>query len=80
MIGESVNKNVKILNISRAFVFFFANLGTKLNLPFNLESLHKLTENYVVSNKKIKNALGVNLPLDSKEGLMHTFASFKNKF
>jgi nucleoside-diphosphate-sugar epimerase len=81
LIGESVNKNVKILNISRAFVFFFANLGTKLQLPFNAEILQKLTENYVVSNKKIKNSLGVNLPLDTKEGLRYTLASFrKNKF
>ena len=79
LIGESANKNVKILNISRAFIIFFANLASKLKLPFNFEALQKLTENYVVSNMKIKNALGVNLPLDTKEGLRHTFASFRKK-
>jgi hypothetical protein len=32
----------------------------------------------VVSNKKIVNAIGKELPIDSKKGLLETFESFKN--
>jgi hypothetical protein len=36
-----------------------------------------LTDSYVVSNAKLKNAIGKNLPLSTREGLLHTFLSFK---
>ena len=35
---------------------FCARFGTLLHLPLNEERLRKLTENYVVSNAKIKAA------------------------
>jgi lipopolysaccharide export system protein LptA len=47
-------------------------------LPFNTERLHKLTESYVVCNKKIIKALGKPLPVSSKDGLLKTFHSFTN--
>jgi hypothetical protein len=40
--------------------------------------LQKLTENYVVSNKKLINAIGKPLPIESKEGLLKTFNHSKN--
>lgn len=36
-----------------------AKVGSMLHLPLNTERLRKLTENYVVSNEKIKKALGI---------------------
>jgi len=48
-----------------------------LHLPLNTERLHKLTENYVVSNKKIKQAVGIkNMPVTAHEGLTKTLKSF----
>ena len=55
---------------------FCAWLGTLLHLPLNAERLRKLTENYVVSNAKIKAALGIDrMPVRAEEG-MRTIKSF----
>jgi hypothetical protein len=40
------------------------------------ERLQKLTENYQVSNKKIKEAIQKNLPLSAEKGIKKTIASF----
>jgi hypothetical protein len=53
-----------------------ARVGDILKFPLNSERLQKLTESYIVSNAKIIKALGVQLPVSSKEGLMRTFKSF----
>jgi nucleoside-diphosphate-sugar epimerase len=54
-----------------------AKVGDWLKLPLNSERLNKLTENYVVSNAKIKKALGKELPISAREGLKKTIESFK---
>ena len=47
---------------------FCARLGTLLHLPLNAERLRKLTENYVVSNAKIKAVLGIDrMPVRAEE-------------
>lgn len=76
MIGESKGKKVRILNLSQNLIKSLALIGDLLKLPLNSERLQKLTESYVVSNAKIKEALGKPLPVSSKEGLMRTFKSF----
>ena len=48
-----------------------------LHLPLNSERLQKLTENFVVSNQKIVKAIGKPLPIESKDGLLRTFESFR---
>lgn len=41
--------------------------------------MQKLTENYVVSNAKIKAALGIDhMPVRAKDGLLETITSFKS--
>lgn len=55
-----------------------AKAGTALHLPLNSERLAKLTENYVVSNAKIKQALGIEkLPVTATQGLTETIQSFQ---
>ena len=76
MIAESKGKKARILNVSKNFIKVLARVGDSLKLPLNSERLQKLTESYVVSNFKIKAALGKPLPVSSKEGLMQTFKSF----
>ena len=55
-----------------------ARVGGWLYLPLDLESLCKLTEDYVSSNAKIKAALGVErMPVGAREGLRRMVESFK---
>lgn len=76
MIAESKGKKANILYISKTLIKILAHIGDFLKLPLNSERLQKLTESYVVSNAKIKAALGKQLPVSSKEGLIRTFQSF----
>jgi len=76
IIGKVVNKKAKILKISKSVVKLIAKVGDVLPLPINSERVQKLTENYVVSNAKIKKAMQKNLPLSAEKGLEKTIASF----
>ena len=75
---EAMEKQPRIWKMNKRFMEACAGLGTLLHLPLNTERLCKLTENYVVSNAKIKAALGIDkLPVTAKEGLMKTIRSFE---
>jgi nucleoside-diphosphate-sugar epimerase len=76
LIAESQNRKPKVLKIFRSLIEGVAKIGDKLHLPLNSERLHKLTSSYVVSNAKIKAAIGKPLPVSSRDGLMKTFQSF----
>ena len=78
IICEAMGKQPHIWKMNKRFMEGCAGLGTLLHLPLNTERLRKLTENYVVSNAKIKAALGIDkLPVTAKEGLMKTIRSFE---
>ena len=62
--------------MSKVLIKLLAKLGDILNLPLTTLRLQKLTESYVVSNQKIKNAIGKPLPVSSREGLFKTFIFF----
>lgn len=80
IICETMNKKARIWRISRSMMESIARMGAVLHLPLNSERLRKLTENYVVSNQKIKDALGMDkMPIRAKEGLKLTIQSFENK-
>lgn len=76
ILSESMGTKVRLWKLSSSFIRFIAKIGDKIKLPLNSERLDKLTENYVVSNAKIKQALGIKLPLSAKEGLIKTANSF----
>ena len=76
IIAESKGKKANILNLSRNLIRLLARIGDYLKLPLNSERLKKLTESYLVSNAKLKVALGKPLPVSSKNGLIRTFQSF----
>jgi nucleoside-diphosphate-sugar epimerase len=78
LIAESKNQKARIWKFNRSFVKAMAKVGTVCKFPFNSERLRKLTENYVVSNQKMKTALKINnLPVDVRTGLKHTFVAFE---
>lgn len=76
LIAQSKNRKPKFLKIPKEFLEFVASIGDRLHLPLNTERLKKLTSSYVVSNSKIKAAIGKPLPVSSREGLLKTFISF----
>lgn len=77
---EAMGKKARIWRINRHLMEAVASIGTTLHLPLNEERLGKLTENYVVSNAKIKKALGIErMPVRAKEGLRKTVLSFLRK-
>lgn len=78
LIAESVDKRPRILNISAGLMKGIAKVGDTLYLPLDTQRLQKLTENYVVSNEKLKQALGVEkMPVSAREGLLKTLRSFR---
>jgi nucleoside-diphosphate-sugar epimerase len=77
LIAEARGKSPKLFYLSKNFVITLAKVGSHLKLPFNTERLEKLTENYIVSNKKIVLALGKKMPVETEAGLVKTFNSFK---
>ena len=76
ILAESQNKKPRIWNFSKSLIKALAKLGDLLRLPLTTERLQKLTESYVVSNQKIKSAIGKELPVSAKDGLLKTFNSF----
>jgi nucleoside-diphosphate-sugar epimerase len=77
LIAKTLNKKPYILHVPKTFVHFLSRIGNLLKLPLNIERLQKLTESYVVSNEKIKSALGKPFPSSAEYGLLKTFHSFK---
>lgn len=78
LIAQSQNRKPVILKIAKEVIEGVASFGDKLHLPLNTERLQKLTSSYVVSNAKIKAAIGKSLPMSSRDGLLKTFKSFNS--
>jgi len=76
MMSEILCKPTRILKVPKLLIRFIAKVGDFLPLPINSERLLKLTENYEVSNLKIKNAIQKKLPISSSEGIKKTLISF----
>lgn len=80
IICEATGKHARIWKLNRALMEGCATVGSVLHLPLNRRRLRKLTENYVVSNSKIKMALGIErMPVSAREGLLKTIRSFEGK-
>jgi nucleoside-diphosphate-sugar epimerase len=77
IMAASQNKKARIWNIPANLIETIARLGGYVHLPLNSERLKKLTESYVVSNQKIKKAVGIEkMPVAAVEGLGRTFEAF----
>lgn len=80
LIADAIGKKAKVWSISPSIIKGFAKLGDIAKLPVNTERLEKLTENYVVSNQKIKRALKIKcMPVSANDGLRKTIKSFKSQ-
>ena len=80
VICSALGKKAHIWRIPRGLMNGFAKIGDVLHLPLNTQRMQKLTENYVVSNAKIKAALGMKeMPVRAKDGLRETIKSFAGR-
>lgn len=77
ILAKSQNRKPKIWQVSKGLIHIAAKIGNVFKLPLDEERLHKLTDSYIVSNQKIKTAIGKPLPISSRDGLQKTFNSFK---
>jgi len=81
ILAVALGKKPRIWRVPARIVCALATAGTLLHLPFNRERLTKLTENYVVSNEKIKHALSIDwLPISVGDGVAETARYFSEKF
>ncbi len=75
----ALGKKSHTWKVPKGFIKFGAKIGDVLHLPLNTFRLDKLTENYVVSNEKIKRALNIErMPVEARDGLTKTIQSFQN--
>ncbi len=79
LIGGVLGRKQRLLAIPRGLLKMMARAGDLVKLPLNSEKLKKLTENYVVSNRKIKQVLGIpKMPVSAADGLRKTIESFRS--
>lgn len=77
-INKALDRKAKFLSIPKGLIETVAKCGDMIKFPLNSERVKKLTESYIVSNQKIKSALGIDkLPLTAEEGIEKTIKSFK---
>lgn len=80
IIGKVTDKKVMNFALPKGIVKGIAKIGDIVPIPLNSKRLSKMTSDLVVSNEKIKKALGIDsLPVSAEEGLEKTIRSFKDK-
>jgi len=78
LIAESLGRRPHAWRVNPGLVRWCARVGDRLHLPLTSERLDKLTESYVVSNAKLRRALGLDrFPVTAEDGLRRTLASFR---
>ncbi|MCR9132584.1 MAG: NAD-dependent epimerase/dehydratase family protein [bacterium] len=78
IIAEVSQKKSRIWKVSKSIIRVVAKVGNVLPIPLNEERLEKLTENYLVTNEKIKKELDIeSMPISAKVGMRKTLQSFE---
>jgi nucleoside-diphosphate-sugar epimerase len=77
ILAKASDQKLKLWRINPVLIRSLAKLGDILKLPLTTERLNKLTENYIVDNTKIKQALGKEFPVRATEGIIKTIKSFQ---
>ena len=77
LMARALGKRPRIWRVPAGLIRCIARCGDVLRLPLNSERLKKLSESYVVSNAKIKKALGwERMPVSARDGMRKTLESF----
>jgi nucleoside-diphosphate-sugar epimerase len=78
MIADATNRKGRIWKIPPAILNILAKIGNHVPFVLNEHRLKKLTGDFIVSNEKIKKAIGKPLPVRASEGLEITLNSLRN--
>ncbi|KGN98310.1 hypothetical protein HQ36_02515 [Porphyromonas gingivicanis] len=79
VIASTVNKPSRVVSLPKFVWRGIASLGSMLKMPFNKIILQKLTENYVVDNRRIKKVLNIKeMPYETTSEVAKTIRSFLN--
>lgn len=79
LMAEVREIKAKVWNIPKGIVHRMASVGDVLRLPLNNHRLKKLTEDFRVSNQKLKSSLNIQeMPISAIEGMRKTLKSFSN--
>ncbi len=71
LISSAIGRKARIWCINKHIISALAYVGSWLHAPFNRQRLGKLTDNYQVSNNKIKKALGIDtMPAPTHEAVV----------
>lgn len=73
LICDTLGKKARIWNLSPTWIEFMSSVAGKRNM------ISKLTEDMLVSNKKIKDAIGEPFPISLKDGLRKTIDAFNGR-
>lgn len=76
MIARITGNKTRIWKVPPVLLKTIAKIGNRVPIPLNEQRLTKLTGDFIVSNRKIKSAIGKPLPVSSEEGLRRTILSF----
>jgi nucleoside-diphosphate-sugar epimerase len=80
LMADVQGRRARIWKVPVGLIHLIAWVGDVLRLPLNSERLKKLTESYVVSNAKVKRALGwEQMPVSASEGMKKTLESFGSR-
>jgi nucleoside-diphosphate-sugar epimerase len=79
LVGAAISKKPRLWKVSPNLIKTFALLGDKIHLPFNTKLIDKLTDNYVVSNKKLVSELGEPMPYQTRDSLVKLFKALQKK-
>lgn len=76
ILSKAIGVKPRLWKIPPLIIGRVAKFADFFGLPFTTEHLTKLTENYVVSNKKVLKAINKDLPLSAIEGLKKSASYF----
>jgi nucleoside-diphosphate-sugar epimerase len=70
IIAEELGIRPNLIKVPAMLINTLASIGSVLKLPLNKQKVSKITENYVVSNQKIKSALAIEkMPFTIADGV-----------
>lgn len=79
MMGYFLKKKVRLFRCNKRIIYFAARIGTRFHCSFNDHQYLKLSSDFVVSNEKLKKALGIQrFPVSIVDGLNKSIMSLKN--
>ncbi len=78
LMAQAQGRTAKLWRIPKGLMRFGAKVGDVLHLPLNTERLQKLTEDSLLDNTALKQALGwKEMPISAEAGLLTTLNAFK---